>query len=509
MNAEILCIGTELVLGDILNTNAQYLSQQLAQKGIDVFYQSSIGDNPERIIKSLSVSVTRSNLIIFTGGLGPTADDITISTVANALNIPLEKNQDALNKMKEYFEKTGREFTVNNEKQALLPKGCIVLPNDIGTAPGCIIESGNQRIVFLPGPPSELKLMYENYLSKYLEQYSDSIIKSKFVRIYGVAESMIDTMANSLINGTNPTVAPYAADGETKLRVTAKAKDEQTANKMIDETVKQIEDIFGANVYGYDDDTLESVIVNLLKEKGLTVATAESCTAGYISKRITDISGASTVFNMGVSTYSNESKTNELGVPAELIAEHGAVSSQVAASMAKGVKLKSNSDIGLSITGIAGPKSDDSQKPVGLSYIGISTKDGEFVIKSMKGENKDREYIRFTSASEALNLLRLYLENGKRGLKAERVDAKLVTETKKEPVSFEPIEIETKSKFETEAIVEKNDNAVKKRKLSIGRPLPLDPSEFTVVSVGESEDEGFVSETVSFEQFEKAKPKKQ
>lgn len=448
MNAEILSIGTELVLGDIVNTNAQYLSKQLALKGINVFYQSNIGDNPERIIKALSIAVTRSNIIIFTGGLGPTADDITIATVANALKIPLEKNEEAYNDIVKYFESTGRKMPKNNEKQAMLPVGCTVFRNTIGTAPGCALVSGTQCIVFLPGPPSELKAMYENSLSQYLDKYANGIIKSRFVHIYGIGESEIDEKAKELISGVNPTVAPYAKEGFSSLRITAKGNTENEAEEMLQGTVNRITDIFGECIFGFDDDTLESVVVELLKQKGLTLATAESCTAGYISKRITDISGASQVFNMGVSTYSNEAKEKELSVPADLIEKHGAVSKEVAACMAKGVRVKSGADIGVSITGIAGPNSDGTNKPVGLSYIGISDKDGEYVIKSLKSSKKDREYIRFTSASEAINFLRLYLQGLVESIKGvQKFSAVLQTEID-EKTSREEIEKEVYAAFD-------------------------------------------------------------
>ena len=429
MNAEILCIGTELVLGDILNTNAQYLSKQLALKGINVFYQTCVGDNVGRIKDVFSISLSRSDLIIFTGGLGPTADDITISTVCDALGVKLVKNDEAYNRIIEYFNKIGRKPTENNEKQAFLPEGSTVFQNYNGTAPGCALEKDGKCIIFMPGPPSELKAMFENSVSGYLDKFSGSVIKSKFVHIYGVGESKIDEKAAELINGSNPTVAPYAKDGEAELRVTAKSDDENSALEMIEQTVLKIKDIFKDCVYGFDDDTLQSVVVKLLKDKNLTVATAESCTAGYISKRITDISGASQVFHFGVSTYSNESKARELFVPMQLINKYGAVSSPVAACMAKGIRKKSGADIGISITGIAGPKSDDTNKPVGLSYIGLSDKNGEYVLKSQKSSLKDREYIRYTSASEALNFLRLYLLNGGENLKnAEKFNALLENE---------------------------------------------------------------------------------
>ena len=479
MNAEILCIGTELLLGDIVNTNAQYLSRKLAQKGINVFYQSSIGDNPDRIVKSLSAAISRSNLIIITGGLGPTADDITMKTVSDALGIPLERNEEAYEHIVEYFKRIGRPMTPNNEKQAYLPKGCTIFENKKGTAPGCAIESGTQCIIFLPGPPSEMQAMYEDKVSRYLNKYSSGIIESKFVKIYGVGEAAIDQKAADLINGTDPTVAPYAKLGEAELRVTAKGETKQEAIAKIDETVFKIKSLFGECVYGFDDDDLQTVVVRLLKEKKLKVSTAESCTAGYISKRITDISGSSEVFNMGVVTYSNESKTMELSVPPELIEKHGAVSKEVAACMAKGVRLKSGADIGLSITGIAGPTSDGSNKPVGLSYIGLSTNEGEFVIESQKGGKNDREYIRYTSASEALNFLRLYLENGLKNSAAEKTQAVLLNEVE-----------------ENEKLKEKNTT----KSLKMSGVMPTF-SEKEVASLQPEDDEDIVSEKVEFGAF--------
>lgn len=523
MNAEILCIGTELMLGDIVNTNAQYLSQQLTSKGIDVHYQSSVGDNAEQIIKALSVAVTRSNLIIFTGGLDPTADDITIETVSKALGIELEKNEEAHSRLVNYFKKTGKKLTDNNFKQAFLPKGSIMMPNDCGTAPGCIIESGNQCIAFLPGPTEELKVMYQNYLSAYLDRYSTGIITSKFVHIYGVGESAVDEMAKDLIKSENPTVAPYAKQGEVELRVTATSKTYALAEICANEMVEKIKSLFGDSVYGYENDSLESVLVETLKQQEKTIATAESCTAGYISKRITDISGASKVFKMGVTTYSNESKSDELGVPAHLIKKHGAVSREVAACMARGIRQKSGADIGLSITGIAGPKSDDSNKPVGLSYIGISDETGEYVIKSMKSPEKDREYIRYTSASEALNFVRLHLLNGAKNLDVQKFDAVMLelTATPKEEKAFEksakkvsPVTTENIDNVEDENIQETEETEDKKplkRALNISRPVQLSKEELDEAMLGgfleqQNEKDDIVSEVISLDNLD-IKPK--
>ncbi len=411
MNAEIICVGTELLLGDIVNTNAQYLSQKLAQLGIDVFYQSAVGDNPARLKKVLSTAVSRSNIIILTGGLGPTQDDLTVKTVCDAIGYSLEENAEALERIKAHFRATGRQMTQNNLKQAMVPSGAVVFQNDVGTAPGCAIEQGNQTIIFLPGPPSEMQAMYETKVEPYLQKYADGVIESHFIHLFGLGESQIDEKISDLVSGSNPTVAPYAKTGETTLRVTAKAETKNVAAALCKNMIKEILNRFGDYVYGADNDSLQSVAVQLLKKRNMTVATAESCTAGYISKRLTDIPGSSAVFKMGTVTYSNESKEELVHVPPELIRQHGAVSMQVAAAMAKGVRQTANADIGLSITGIAGPDNDGTDKPVGLCYIAISDKNGEYGIQINNGSHHDREYIRYVSASAALNFLRLYLKH--------------------------------------------------------------------------------------------------
>ena len=409
MNAEIICVGTELLLGDILNTNVQFLSRQLAAMGINVYYQTSVGDNPERLTSALEIAIERSNLIIFTGGLGPTKDDITVKTVCDAIGYELYEDSEAKSRIISYYNKLGKEMPENNLKQALLPQGSTVFYNSCGTAPGAAIECGNQAIIFLPGPPKEMQTMFNESVAQYLTKFSDGAIKSTFLNIFGIGESKVDELIADLLGSKNPTVAPYAKDGEVTLRITAKAQTPTAADALCQGMIKELRSRFGTAAYGIDGETLQSVAVGLLKEKGLTLATAESCTAGYISKRITDVPGSSSVFLMGVTTYSNESKTNELSVDAELIKEHGAVSAPVAAEMAKGVRRKAGTDIGISITGIAGPDSDGTDKPVGLSYIGLADKNNVYVIESRKGSDHDREYIRYASASEAINMLREYL----------------------------------------------------------------------------------------------------
>ncbi len=410
--AEIICVGTELILGDILDTNSRYLSQELANMGINVYYRSTVGDNPERLKGVFEVAKQRSNLIILTGGLGPTKDDLTVKTVCGSLEVSLVRDDRALEMMKDYFKRLDRPFTENNLSQAMVPENGTVFQNDHGTAPGSAVEKDGVTVIFLPGPPSEMTAMFEESVKPYLAKFCGGIICSHFVHIYGVGEAMMDEMTADLQESKNPTVAPYAKDGESLLRVTAKADSAEECEKLCDEMIAEIKDRFKQKVYSVDVDSLQQVVVDLLKEKKLTVATAESCTAGYISKRITEIPGASEVFTCGAVTYSNEIKHKLLGVDNDLFGSVGAVSQEVAMQMAKGVRLLSGCDIGLSITGIAGPGSDGSDKPVGLSYIGLSDKDGEYVISAHKGGRKnDREYIRWCSASEALNLLRLYLIN--------------------------------------------------------------------------------------------------
>lgn len=407
--AEIICVGTELLLGDILDTNSQFLSRELAGMGINVFYRSTVGDNPERLASVVKTAASRSDLIILTGGLGPTKDDLTVRTVCETMGVPLVLSEAALERIRAYFARAGKELTENNLSQAMVPQGGEVFLNERGTAPGSAFTKNGVTFLFLPGPPTEMEHMFTRSVKPFLQPFCGGVIRSRFVNIYGIGESAVDELTAELQKSENPTVAPYAKDGECLLRVTAKADDASQCEALCDGIIDQIKDILGENVYSTDGGTLQQAVVDLLKEKHLTAATAESCTAGYISKRITEIAGASEVFHCGVSTYSNEMKTKLLGVEPRLFETVGAVSREVAVQMARGVRLLSGSDIGLSITGIAGPTSDGSGKPVGLCYIALSDKNGEICIKSRKSGRQDREYIRYCSASEALNLLRKYL----------------------------------------------------------------------------------------------------
>lgn len=407
--AEIICVGTELLLGDITDTNSQYLSRELAAMGIDVHYRATVGDNAHRLCEVFKTAFNRADVIILTGGLGPTEDDITVKTVCEYLDIPLILDDEALRRMKAYFERINREFTDNNISQAMVPQGGTVFQNDKGTAPGCAVKKDGKTVIFLPGPPSEMSYMFSHSVAPYLKPLCGGVLRSHFVHIFGLGEAQVDSMTKDLQQSDNPTVAPYAKDGECMLRVTAKADTAERAEQLCSGMIDKITERLGDYIYSIDVDSLQQVVVDMLKERCLTCATAESCTAGYISKRITEVSGASAVFTCGVASYSNEIKHKLLGVDNELFDKYGAVSEPVAVQMARGVRLLSGCDFGLSITGIAGPNSDGTGKPVGLAYIAVSDKNGEQCIEVHKGGSGDREKIRYVCASEALNLLRRHL----------------------------------------------------------------------------------------------------
>lgn len=423
MKCELVFVGTELLLGDILNTNAQYLSKRLAALGFDVLFQCVVGDNPERLKAVLEEGLERSDIIITTGGLGPTKDDLTKEVCAKVFSLPLEMHEESLRRIHDYFKEKNISMPKSNEKQALMPKGSVVFKNTNGTAPGCAMEKDGKRIIILPGPPREMCEMFENCVLPYLSRFSDHVIISHSVRTFGIGESMMAERAGDLLDMQNPTVAPYAKSGEALLRVTAKATTEQEAEKLIAPVVEEIKNRLGSFVYGVDCSGPEENIVALLKEKGLTLATAESCTGGLIGKRITDISGASSVFGCGIISYSNEVKKSVLGVKEELLEKYGAVSEAVAASMALGAVKCSGADLAVSVTGIAGPNSDGTDKPVGLVYIAV-TDGSSFRIKKLltgHSEKSCREYNRTVSASTALNEVRLFIlesENNRKDINA-------------------------------------------------------------------------------------------
>lgn len=412
-SAEILCVGTELLLGDIINTNAAYLSQRLAELGISVFHQSVVGDNPKRLADELSDAFSRADLVVLTGGLGPTADDLTKETVASLFGYPLVLDEEALDFIKSYFKKTGRVMTQNNEKQALVPEDCIVFHNDCGTAPGMAIEGGEgsalsgRAAILLPGPPREMKAMFEKSALPYLKSRTDSALVSKNVHLIGIGESAAESILRPLIDASdNPTVAPYAKAGEVRMRVTAKADTRENAERMCDEAIVKIRETeVGEFIYGIDVGSVENAVLIKLRAEGKTLAAAESCTGGFIAKRITDISGASDVFVGSAVTYANEAKMKLLGVKKETLDRVGAVSEEVAREMAEGIRLALGADVGISTTGIAGPTGGTPEKPVGTVYIAISTERGTRAKRLNLSPQRDRDYIRTVAATNALSLV--------------------------------------------------------------------------------------------------------
>ena len=397
-------------MGDILNTDAQYLSIELAKLGISVIHQSTVGDNRERLLAQLDEAAKRSDIIILSGGLGPTPDDLTKEVCCEFFGKEMFLHEPTVEKIKEYFSSKGIEMAQNNLKQAMLPKDCVIFPNDNGTAPGMAIEKDGVHILVLPGPPRELKPMFQNCAVPYLMQFSDRIIVSHNIRTFGIGESSMAERVNDLFDAQNPTVAPYAKDGEALLRVTAMAKTKEDAESLCEPIIEEIKKRLDAYVYGVDYNCIEEAVVGMLKEHHLKVATAESCTGGLIAKRITDVPGASEVFECGIISYANEIKHKVLGVSEDDLNKYGAVSEPVAKQMAQGALKVSGADIAVSVTGIAGPDSDSTSKPVGLVYIGLADKENVWV-REIRTSRRDRSYNRYVSASNALNMIRLYIDN--------------------------------------------------------------------------------------------------
>ncbi len=406
--AEVLCIGTELLLGEITNTNAQYLAQQLASLGISHFYQTVVGDNVSRIQKALAIAAGRSNLIITTGGLGPTADDLTTQTIAEFFDTPLVEHPEIWATIEARF--AGQEIPPSNRKQALLPQGAEVLPNPIGTAPGMIWEPKPGLVIMtFPGVPAELYRMWTETAIPWLKQHAWTAepIWSRVLLFWGIGESALAEKVNDLLQLSHPTVAPYANYGQARLRITTKAPDRDAAMAIIKPIEEEILSRTGAYCYGFDEDTLESVVGNYLRSAGQTLAIAESCTGGLLGQMITSVPGCSDYFLGGTITYSNQAKIDLLGVSPSDLDQFGAVSPQVAEQMAQGVQQKLGSNWGISITGIAGPGGGTTNKPVGLVYIGLASPEGEVASFEHKiSPSKDRTWIRRVSACSALNHLR-------------------------------------------------------------------------------------------------------
>ncbi len=410
VSAEIICVGTELLLGDILNSNAQFLARELAQLGIAHYYQTVVGDNPERLQKVLAIACERSNLLIFTGGLGPTPDDLTTETIADFFQVPLVEHPEVLADIEEKFAQRGRQMTPSNRKQALQPRGAAVLVNRTGTAPGMMWEPRPElTILTFPGVPSEMEVMWREVAVPYLQRRGlvRATIYSRMMRFWGIPEAALAEKVAPLLDLQNPTVAPYAGKGEVRLRVSAQAESQAQALALIAPVEQQIREIAGTDYYGADEDTLASVVGDLLRQVGQTVAVAESCTGGGLGQLLTTVPGSSAYFWGGIISYDNRVKQGLLGVSADDLATQGAVSQTVARQMASGVRSRLGTTWGVSITGIAGPDGGSETKPVGLVYIGIAGPGG--VLEGHRylfGNNRDREFIRWLSACSALDLLR-------------------------------------------------------------------------------------------------------
>jgi len=408
--AEIIAVGTEILLGGTANTDAQDVSQTLSELGINVYFHTVVGDNHERLKQAMEIAKGRADIIITTGGLGPTYDDMTKQTLAESFGKKLVYHEDVAQQIREFFEKRlhNMEMTENNLRQAELPEGCEIFDNGVGTAPGCAFEAQGKHVLMLPGPPRECRAMLESCVKPYLKRLSEFEIRSHNIHIFGLGESSVEARLLNLMEGLdNPTLAPYAKDGEVMLRVTAKARSADEADRLMAPVLQTVRDTLGDIVYGVDTDSLENTVRLLLEEHGMTFAAAESCTGGLLSKRMTDLPGASKVFLGGVVTYSKDAKSELLGISPELMQANGVVSREVALAMADGVRARLGSDIGIGITGIAGPDGDGSGLEVGTAFVALTTKDQSFCKQPRMFHDRDR--IRMGGASHALDMLRRLL----------------------------------------------------------------------------------------------------
>lgn len=411
MITELISVGTEILLGNIVNTNSAYLSEKCALLGLSVYYQDVVGDNEGRMRDVIRTALDRSDVVILTGGLGPTEDDITKEVTADLMGMPLKEDSHSRKLIDKYlkeYEKNNpqRRITKNNYKQAMVPEGAIVLDNHNGTAPGLILEKKGKTAILLPGPPNELKPMFEEYVVPYLQKNQPEIIVSQMVKISGIGESQVAEEIQDLIESqTNPTIAPYAKTGEVHLRVTASAENEKACRKLIKPVVKELKKRFGENVFATDESkTLEEAVINLLKEKDLKLSLAESLTGGMIAQRIVNVSGASEVFGYGFVTYSNKAKHKCLGVKKRTLKEQGAVSAKCAREMAKGACKASGADISISVTGLAGPGGGTKETPVGTVFMGCCYK-GKSIAKEFHFTG-NRMRIREQTTAHALAMLR-------------------------------------------------------------------------------------------------------
>ena len=406
MTVELICVGTELLLGNIVNTNAAYLAEKCAGLGLSCYFQSVVGDNEERLAQTIRTALDRSDIVILSGGLGPTEDDLTKETAAKVCGRTLEMHEPSRQALERYFTDRGLTLTDNNWKQAMIPQGAIVLDNHNGTAPGVILETEQAKVILLPGPPNELYPMFEESVVPYLEGLTSQVICSQAVKICGVGESRVETQIQDLIDAqTNPTMATYAKTGEVHIRVTAAAESRKAAMKLIKPLVKELKARFGNDIYSTEEETtLEKAVADLLQANDLTVTCAESCTGGMLSARLVNVPGVSQVYKAGLVTYSNKAKRKILNVKKSTLHKHGAVSPKTAEEMAKGAAVFAKADVAVAVTGIAGPDGGTEEKPVGLVYIACSVK-GEVTVKKYQFSG-NRGKIRESAAAAALTLMR-------------------------------------------------------------------------------------------------------
>lgn len=407
MTAELISVGTELLLGNIVNTNAAFLARECAGLGLSVYYQTTVGDNPQRLEAAVRQALSRSDVVILSGGLGPTQDDLTKEIAASVFGLPLKEDAHTRERIQAYFDARGaKEIAENNWKQAVVPEGALVLDNENGTAPGLILEKDGKTAVLLPGPPGELIPMFRKAVYPYLHRKQPEIIVSEMVKLCGIGESRAEQMIADLIEKqSNPTIATYAKTGEVHLRVTARAADREAAELLIKPVLKELQERFGEFIYTMEEKvTLEEAVASLLKEQGLTVTTVESCTGGLLAGRLVNVAGVSEVFKQGFITYSNKAKRKLVGVKKATLREVGAVSERTAREMARGAVLATGADAAVSVTGIAGPDGGTEEKPVGLVYIGVAVRGQTWVQECHFTGNRAR--IREASVAAALTLLR-------------------------------------------------------------------------------------------------------
>ncbi len=406
MTVEIIAVGTEILLGNIVNTNAAYLAEKCAGLGLSCYHQDVVGDNEERLMETIRLALTRADIILLSGGLGPTQDDLTKEAAAKVMGRELYLHEPSREAIRQFFAERNMEITENNWKQAMVPEGCIVVENPGGTAPGIIIAENDRHVVLMPGPPGELIPMFEKSIIPYLSGLTSGVIYSQTVKICGVGESKAESMVEDLVSAqNNPTIATYAKTGEVHLRVTATAPDEKEAKKLVKPMVKELKGRFGNHVYTTDNEvTLEKSVVDLLAANKLTACTVESCTGGMLSARLINVPGVSEVFKSGYVTYSNKSKRKLLGIKKNILMKHGAVSEQIAREMAKTAASLARTDVSVSTTGIAGPDGGTPEKPVGLVYIACNVC-GRTTVKECRFHGS-REKIRESTVSAALSLMR-------------------------------------------------------------------------------------------------------